>query len=237
VADVILIIAGVLLSATAFAAIEYYRQIRRARQEYERARGTIEDIVVSFNRQLKREAEKFETVAYKVEALRGRKDGSLIKAEDALKRISAIESKLTTDSQEVEQVFQRLDDAEKKARDLMTSHETLEGRIGKLEEQSRAVLPSMEPIFQPVISIKREKAIGQLTETEISVLEFLTSEGPKTAPEIKERVRLSREHTARLMKKLYEDGYLERETNKIPFKYSVKKEMEKLLKKPGNQAA
>jgi hypothetical protein len=33
------------------------------------------------------------------------------------------------------------------------------------------------------------------------------------------------------MKKLYEDGYLERDTNKIPFKYSVKKEMEKLLKK------
>jgi len=56
-------------------------------------------------------------------------------------------------------------------------------------------------------------------------------EGPKTAPEIKDRIRLSREHTARLMKKLYEEGYLERDTSKIPFKYRVKKEMEKLLKK------
>jgi len=45
-------------------------------------------------------------------------------------------------------------------------------------------------------------------------------------------VKLSREHTARLMKKLYEEGYLERETGKIPFKYTVKKEMEKLLSKP-----
>jgi DNA-binding Lrp family transcriptional regulator len=60
---------------------------------------------------------------------------------------------------------------------------------------------------------------------------LLSTEGSKTAPEIKERVRLSREHTARLMKKLYEEGYLERETAKIPFKYSVKKEMERLLKK------
>jgi hypothetical protein len=33
------------------------------------------------------------------------------------------------------------------------------------------------------------------------------------------------------MKKLYENGYLERDTNKIPFRYSIKKEMEKLLKK------
>jgi DNA-binding MarR family transcriptional regulator len=73
--------------------------------------------------------------------------------------------------------------------------------------------------------------MAALTETEITVLEMLATEGSKTAPEIKDRVRLSREHTARLMKKLYEEGYLERETGKIPFRYSVKKEMEKFLKK------
>jgi hypothetical protein len=33
------------------------------------------------------------------------------------------------------------------------------------------------------------------------------------------------------MKKLYEEGYLEREAIKIPFRYSIKAEMEKLLKK------
>jgi DNA-binding MarR family transcriptional regulator len=85
--------------------------------------------------------------------------------------------------------------------------------------------------LEAVIPIRKEKAIAQLTDTELSALEMLASEGPKTAPEIKERVKLSREHTARLMKKLYEQGYLERETGKIPFRYSVKKEMEKLLKK------
>jgi DNA-binding MarR family transcriptional regulator len=83
----------------------------------------------------------------------------------------------------------------------------------------------------PVMPIKRDKAMASLTETEVAVLEFLSIEGSKTAPEIKERVGLSREHTARLMKKLYEEGYLERETGKLPFKYSVKKEMEKLLRK------
>ena len=74
-----------------------------------------------------------------------------------------------------------------------------------------------------------------LTDTEIAVLEMLSKEGAKTAPEIKERVRLSREHTARLMKKLYEEGYLEREAGKIPFKYSIKKEMENLMQKAESQ--
>ena len=76
--------------------------------------------------------------------------------------------------------------------------------------------------------------MAALTDTEIHVLEFLTSSGPKTAPEIREKVQLSREHTSRLMKKLYEEGYLERETGKLPFTYSVKKEMKKLLGKPEN---
>ena len=86
-------------------------------------------------------------------------------------------------------------------------------------------------IVLPPIPIKRDKALAALTETEITVLEMLSKEGAKTAPEIKERVHLSREHTARLMKKLYEEGYLEREAGKIPFRYSIKKEMEALLQK------
>jgi DNA-binding MarR family transcriptional regulator len=85
--------------------------------------------------------------------------------------------------------------------------------------------------LEAVIPIKREKAMAQLTETELAVLELLVAEGAKTAPDIKERVKLSREHTARLMKKLYEEGYLERDTGKIPFKYSAKTEMAKLLGK------
>jgi DNA-binding Lrp family transcriptional regulator len=68
------------------------------------------------------------------------------------------------------------------------------------------------------------------------VLEILALEGPKTAPEIKDRIKLSREHTARLMKKVYEEGYVERDTGKIPFKYRIKKEMEKLLKKTEREA-
>ena len=91
-----------------------------------------------------------------------------------------------------------------------------------------------EIMLTPLL-IKRDKALAVLTDTEITVLEMLYKEGAKTAPEIKERVHLSREHTARLMKKLYEEGYLEREAGKIPFRYTIKKEMEVLLQKTENQ--
>jgi len=73
--------------------------------------------------------------------------------------------------------------------------------------------------------------LAPLTQTELSVLEILASEGAKTALEIRERIQLTREHTARLMKKLYEEGYLERDTEKMPYAYRVKKEMLKILKK------
>jgi DNA-binding MarR family transcriptional regulator len=89
-----------------------------------------------------------------------------------------------------------------------------------------------EPKIKSAIPIKREKALDPLTETELTVLKLLASEGEKTAPNIKSRIMLSREHTARLMKKLYTDGYLERSANRIPFKYRLKEEMQKILGSP-----
>jgi DNA-binding MarR family transcriptional regulator len=117
---------------------------------------------------------------------------------------------------------------------IQGTQETLKTELGTLREQMQKLTVAPELKMEPVIPIRRDKAMAALTDTEIAVLEMLVAEGAKTAPEIKERVQLSREHTARLMKKLYEEGYLERETGKIPFKYNVKKEMENLLKKTEN---
>jgi predicted HTH transcriptional regulator len=139
--------------------------------------------------------------------------------------------------QDKEKLLVRLEEVDKKVADAIASQGALTAKISSMEEQVRQVPMVTELNVGAVIPIKREKALAQLTETELSALEFLAQEGPKTAPEIKDKIRLSREHTARLMKKLYEEGYLERDTGKIPFKYSVKKEMEKLLKKTEDQTA
>jgi hypothetical protein len=70
------------------------------------------------------------------------------------------------------------------------------------------------------------------TPTELQVLTLLVAEGPKSAPEIGQAVGRSREHTARLMKKLYEEGYIRRDQTRIPFRYSVVDRIKQAVKKP-----
>lgn len=235
--ELLLALVGGLLATMVFSSIVYYRRLRRAQREYEKARNVVGDIVLSFNRQFKREDEKLESIAYRVEALVSKTDSSLTLSEDTSRRIGVVTAKVGALSEERSLTAGRLDEADRKLRDLNASQESLTNRVSSLEQQTKQVPALSDLSLEGVIPIKRDKAMAQLTVTEVSVLEMLAAEGSKTAPEIKERVNLSREHTARLMKKLYEEGYLERETGKIPFRYSVKKEMEKLLKKTENQTS
>lgn len=226
-----------LAAVTVFAAIEYYRYLRRAQKEFEKAKVAVDDIVLSFNRQFKREGDKLEIVAYKVETIASKTRGTLDIAKGVEKRMGDLEVKVQAENEGRTAVVSRLDVAEKNLRDIATSQDTVKVKLSELEQRATQLPTVPEPSFEAVIPIRKDKAIARLTETELSALELLASEGSKTAPEIKEHVKLSREHTARLMKKLYEEGYLERETGKIPFKYSVKKEMEKFLRKPESQTS
>ena len=229
--EVLLALGAVLLVVTVGAAIQYYKQISRARKEYEKAKYVLEDIVLSFNREFKRETEKLEIMAYKIEGNAAKADSSLRKTETLEKKIAPLQTQLNTISKEESTTSAALTQVTDKVRNLEKSEETIKAQVTTLDDQIQK-LSALPEIKEPVMPIKRDKAMASLTDTELGVLEMLSTEGAKTAPEIKERVQLSREHTARLMKKLYEQGYLERETSKIPFKYSVKKEMERLLKKP-----
>ena len=229
---------AVLAVATVATSVEYHRQVRKAQREYEKAKDIVEDIVLSFNRELKREAEKSDLIAFKIEGGFAKADASLKKAESLEKKMAPIEDQISTIKRSVTQtstsILSGLTGLESKIKDVEAAQEAARVKIERFEEQVQklTVAPEVkgEPAI-PVIPIKRDKAMAALTDTEIQVLEMLASEGPKTAPEVKDRVHLSREHTARLMKKLYEEGYLEREARKIPFRYSIKSEMEKLLKK------
>jgi DNA-binding MarR family transcriptional regulator len=69
------------------------------------------------------------------------------------------------------------------------------------------------------------------TPTELQVLTMLANEGPRSAPEIGRVVGRSREHTARLMKKLFEEGYIRRDQTRIPFRYSLVERVKQTFKK------
>ncbi len=262
------------MAVTAVAAYEYYRQIRtvhreyekthqqyeKSLHEYEKAKDFLEDIVLSFDRELKREATKFDTMVSKVDGSYAVADASYRKAERLENQIEPIETQLIALSQSQQtlsqnittnlaeniqnntnlktEVTSEISGLQAKLQEIVTTQETLKNRIAGFDEQIQKLSVAPPPqqdirteIVLPPVLIKRDKALAALTETEIAVLEMLSKEGSKTAPEIKERVHLSREHTARLMKKIYEEGYVEREAGKIPFRYTIKKEMEALLQK------
>lgn len=229
--DIPTILVGVLLVVTVGVALKYYKVLRRAQKAYEEARESVGDIVLSFNRQLQHEAEKLEAAAYKVEVLSSRVEGVSKNLWQVQETLRATEPKLASALEDRDKTAVRLDEMNKQVQGLVVSQSTFGTRISSIDEHVKQFLATPEPNVQAVIPIRRDRALAPLTDTELSVLEMLASEGPKTAPEIKDRVKLSREHTARLMKKLYEGGYLERDTGKIPFKYSVKKEMGEILKR------
>ena len=80
--------------ATIIVAFEYYKQIRRAQKEYEKARDFIEDIVLSFNRDLKRETKRFESMSSKVEESYVKSNAISNKTENFEKRINPIEEQI-----------------------------------------------------------------------------------------------------------------------------------------------
>jgi predicted transcriptional regulator len=230
-AEYLFVLLGIFLAVTVGAAGEYYKQIRKIRREDEAAKEVVGDIVLSFSRQLRRQDENLELVAYKVEAASSKSDRAIKKAEQGERQLQSFASKTDASAEDREKLLVRIGEVDKVARDVIASQKELVARVSAIEKQTQRFPTVSELGVEAVMPIKREKVLAPLTETELSVLETLVVEGPKTAPEIRDRIKLSREHTARLMKKLYEEGYLERDTTKIPFKYRAKKEMKKLLGK------
>ncbi|MGO9644525.1 MAG: MarR family transcriptional regulator [Candidatus Bathyarchaeia archaeon] len=83
---------------------------------------------------------------------------------------------------------------------------------------------------KPGLVLRGENIMDALTPTEIQVVNILSEEGPKAAPELGKRLNKSREHMARLMKKLYLEGYVDRESNHAPFRYRLSEKLQSTLK-------
>jgi len=225
-----LVATSVLLFGTVSTLFLYYRRILALRKEYDSAKGVVKDIVVSVDSQFRRQKNNVLFVAQQVEdvLLENKKvaekvdeyDGRLTDLTRLMADIPHIEEKVSGQLKEMRNEVEGIKDTQHKVMKKLVEIEKIKQRVSVPEVKIEAAIP-----------IRKEKALEPLTETELSVLETIGKEGEKTAPEIREKIGLTREHTARLMKKLYKDGYLERDTHKMPYMYRLKEEMEKLLKK------
>ncbi len=122
--NILLILVGILLVMTVGAALQCYKTLRNAQKEYEKAKDAVEDIVLSFNRQLNHEAGKSERLALKVEAISSKIGGTLKKSEEGEKSLQALESRIASALEDRDRTLSRLEEVEKKTCDAISSQAT-----------------------------------------------------------------------------------------------------------------
>ncbi len=109
--------------------------------------------------------------------------------------------------------------------EILTKDKRLEGELSQLKTKLAPYLGSEvaagTPPRRDLGDLDGRDILISLTPTERATLEIIYREGPKAAPELGKRLNKSREHTSRLMKKLYLEGYVARESNHAPFRYKL----------------
>jgi len=214
-----LVIEVAFLATMMAASILFIQRIRMAQKEYEASKEATKNIVVSFFREISRERERRETISAAVEVVAERSLEALRISEETRSEIRAFSDKLdkaveglSTVRGQVETLKQRKD----------WKVEVVEGK----PPREKALVKTEPP---PSLSTGEGGVLSRLNSTELIVLNLLEKEGETTVPKIRERIGKTREHTARLLKKLYDNGFIDRVTGTVPYKYKIRKELRDLL--------
>ena len=114
--------------------------------------------------------------------------------------------------------------------DLMARTEVLSAKLMSGQNQSpkstvstsASSIPNVTPKVaqMPRATVAAPSSSGEGTETETRVLQLLL-DGPKTSAQIREGIGRSREHTARLLKFLFDKGLVIRNSRNKPYVYEL----------------
>jgi len=202
-----------LLAVTVAASFIYYRRIKQAQGEYEAAKDLVKGITLGFTKQLARftgvvrriEEEAADAQQAAREAMKT-SDEALVVAREGLEETRKIVSRLAETEKAVESVKKEIQ------------------RLAKAPRQ-----PAAQPEVGAPIPIQQDAVLDQLTGTELEVLAIIEEMGEGSVPQIRERIKKTREHTARLLKKLYEKGFIDRNTSSMPYRYYIRKEIREII--------
>lgn len=202
-----------LLAVTAAASYIYYRRIRQAQEEYEGSRDLVRGITSGFTQQINRISRAIISVA---------QDASEAKIEAAEALRTSRESFETVKSGEkkAESLAQRLEETDKTIASMREEMQKLAERPAAAPRRVRVEAP---------IPLRQDAVLETLTSTELEVLTLIEEMGEGSVPEIRERIGKTREHTARLLKKLFENGFVDRNTSGMPYRYYIRKEIKELI--------
>ena len=191
----------------------FYQRIKMAQMEYEESQETVLNITGVFTRQVK----KIESEINRIE--REPLQAKYI-ANQAISAGQGSGDATLAGLEKVKELNNRVEAIE-------TNIESMRDDLKKLASQPR-VITQVQPVTA-AIPVECGNSLQQITETEMEVLKMIVDLGEGTVPEIKDVIDKTREHTARLLKKLYEKGYIDRNTSGMPYRYSIRKEIRELI--------
>ncbi|HEX6561251.1 MAG TPA: helix-turn-helix domain-containing protein [Nitrososphaera sp.] len=91
---------------------------------------------------------------------------------------------------------------------------------------SQQQAPHAQPVSEPVTVTQHPPDIttAQVESSQNGTVDYilkLLADRPRTSREVQHAIGRTREHTARLMKKLHESGLVSRDVNSKPFRYNI----------------
>lgn len=149
----------------------------------------------------------------------------------------------------IEGYFHKFDDYNEIISDIRAKLDMMEMKVNSVDNSGRQndnvdtgdmdsnksqnISHSLIPVTNDVIvthSMDEESRVNTVD----SILKML--EVPLTSREIQRRINKSREHTSRLLKKLYSENIVMRDGSTRPFKYKITNEGRKLLERTANSS-
>ena len=202
-----------LFAVTLAASFIYYQRIKLAQEEYENSKDVIRSITVGFTQQVKKIANLIRNI--EIDASEARAIAS-----EAIKVSQETMETVKETNGERQRIAEKIEDTEKALAEMKEE-------MQKLSRRPVAV-PARVAVDAP-IPLKQGAVLDRLTPTELDVLALIEEMGEGSVPQIRERIQKTREHTARLLKKLYDRGFIDRNTSGMPYRYHIRKEIRELI--------
>ncbi len=149
-----------------------------------------------------------------------------------LARYRQVSQKITVSTDMGRDLWQALDQRLKKQDerilDMMGRFEVAQSHVMERPAPSVPVVAPASPrvqretvaVEEPQLAITQRKVAASLDPTQVTVIKLLGGK-PRSSVEIKELAGKSREHTARLMKSLFDRGLVTRDVSQRPFVYQL----------------
>ena len=216
------------LSGIVFYYLRSYRnKLILVEKEYQNAKKIIRDIVITLKRRQEDHENKIDDILYNIEELSSRivlLDSSI---EDQNKKVFSVDEGVKTALIANAKLSQRLLDMDEVLRFGVISRKELSETLPSIEKKGTTRRREVKASLQS--PVWNESVLDGLTDTEKQILTILVKEGEKTAPEIEKIIDKTREHTSRLMKKLFRAGYVNRNTHKTPYVYKVNNNLSEVI--------